>query len=168
MEGLEESGVAGAGGGEGEVYQSRGPMPPREGCWASCIRLVDPATGATQEKLDMSSGEAALSCATVAFNNRGGEIFIVIGTAQQMVFHPKMAAAHYIHVYRLLESRLVLLHKTEVEDVPMGLCAFQGRLLAGVGKALRMYDLGKKKLLKKCECRRLCGGRVSLVEREIA
>jgi hypothetical protein len=28
-----------------------------------------------------------------------------------------------------------------------------GRLLAGVGKSLRMYDLGKKKLLKKCENR---------------
>lgn len=29
--------------------------------------------------------------------------------------------------------------------------AFQGRLVAGVGKALRIYDLGKKKLLRKTE-----------------
>ena len=28
---------------------------------------------------------------------------------------------------------------------------FQGRLLAGVGRLLRIYDLGKKKLLRKCE-----------------
>ena len=27
----------------------------------------------------------------------------------------------------------------------------QGRLLAGVGRLLRIYDLGKKKLLRKCE-----------------
>lgn len=33
----------------------------------------------------------------------------------------------------------------------MSLLAFQGRLLAGVGKALRIYDIGKKKLLRKVE-----------------
>ena len=27
----------------------------------------------------------------------------------------------------------------------------QGRVLAGVGRLLRIYDLGKKKLLRKCE-----------------
>ena len=31
--------------------------------------------------------------------------------------------------------------------------AFQGRLIAGVGKALRLYDIGKKKLLRKAENR---------------
>ena len=29
--------------------------------------------------------------------------------------------------------------------------AFQGRLLVGVGRFLRVYDMGKKKLLRKCE-----------------
>lgn len=29
--------------------------------------------------------------------------------------------------------------------------AFQGKLIAGVGKALRLYDMGKKKLLRKVE-----------------
>lgn len=29
--------------------------------------------------------------------------------------------------------------------------AFQGRLVAGVGKSLRIYDIGKKKLLRKVE-----------------
>ena len=44
-----------------------------------------------------------------------------------------------------------LVHKTPVDDVPAALCPFQGRLLVGVGKLLRVYDLGKKKLLRKCE-----------------
>jgi splicing factor 3B subunit 3 len=35
----------------------------------------------------------------------------------------------------------------------MSLLAFQGRLLVGVGKALRLYDIGKKKLLRKAENR---------------
>lgn len=41
--------------------------------------------------------------------------------------------------------------QTETDDVPTALMAFQGRLCAGVGKALRLYDIGKKKLLRKVE-----------------
>lgn len=37
--------------------------------------------------------------------------------------------------------------------MPLALCAFQGQLLAGVGKTLRVYDLGKRKLLRKAENR---------------
>uniref|UniRef100_A0AAV2L7N2 Splicing factor 3B subunit 3 n=1 Tax=Knipowitschia caucasica TaxID=637954 RepID=A0AAV2L7N2_KNICA len=40
---------------------------------------------------------------------------------------------------------------TPVEDVPLAIAPFQGRILVGVGKLLRIYDLGKKKLLRKCE-----------------
>ena len=44
-----------------------------------------------------------------------------------------------------------LLHKTPVEDIPGAIASFQGRVLIGIGKYLRIYDLGKKKLLRKCE-----------------
>ena len=43
------------------------------------------------------------------------------------------------------------MRQTETDDVPMALMAFQGRLIAGVGKSLRLYDMGKKKLLRKVE-----------------
>ena len=48
-------------------------------------------------------------------------------------------------------SGLELVHRTEVEDVPTAICSFGGRVMVGVGKLLRIYDLGKKKLLRKCE-----------------
>lgn len=48
-------------------------------------------------------------------------------------------------------EKLELLHKTPVDDVPGAIAPFQGRVLIGVGKNLRVYDLGKKKLLRKCE-----------------
>ena len=38
-----------------------------------------------------------------------------------------------------------------MEDVPLAFGEFQGRLLVGVGNLLRIYELGKKRLLKKCE-----------------
>ena len=40
-------------------------------------------------------------------------------------------------------------------DTPGALVSFKGRLLAGVGNMLRIYELGKKKLLRKCEHRKL-------------
>jgi len=38
-----------------------------------------------------------------------------------------------------------------LDNVPTALAPFQGRLLVGVGKLLRIYDIGKKKMLRKCE-----------------
>jgi splicing factor 3B subunit 3 len=38
-----------------------------------------------------------------------------------------------------------------VDDVPLALLGLKGRLCAGVGKALRIYEMGKKKLLRKSE-----------------
>ena len=58
-----------------------------------------------------------------------------------------------MHVYRLDgESKLSLMHITEVEDAPLAMMEFHGRLLVGIGKYVRIYELGMKKLLRKCEC----------------
>ena len=52
-------------------------------------------------------------------------------------------------------SALELVHKTPVEDTPYAICAYQGKVLIGVGRLLRLYDMGKKKLLRKCENKHL-------------
>jgi len=86
------------------------------------------------------------------FHDKEGEVFLVVGTAKDMNLYPKSCQGGFIHVYRLLEGRqFQLLHKTPVENVPGALCPFQGRLLVGVGNVLRIYDMGKRKLLRKCE-----------------
>ena len=41
--------------------------------------------------------------------------------------------------------------QTIVEEIPSAICPYQGRVVIGVGRLLRVYDLGKKKLLRKCE-----------------
>ena len=63
----------------------------------------------------------------------------------------------YIRIYRFKENgrRLELVHRTPVGGIPGALAPFKGRLLAGVGAALRIYDAGKRKLLRKCEHRKL-------------
>ena len=48
-------------------------------------------------------------------------------------------------------AAMELVHRTVVDEVPQAICPFQGKVLIGVGKLLRLYDLGKKKLLRKSE-----------------
>ncbi|BGP30004.1 pre-mRNA-splicing factor rse1 [Rhodotorula toruloides] len=127
----------------------RGPA----GQWASCVRVIDPVTAETVFKVDLEHNEAAFSAAVVTFHSHPNEVFLVVGTGQDTSLAPRACKQAYLHTYKLLgEGRqLELLHKTEVDDIPKALIAFQGRLVAGVGKALRLYDLGKKKLLRKAE-----------------
>jgi splicing factor 3B subunit 3 len=136
---------------EGTVMPIRGPVPATDGQWASCIRVLDAGTGNTKCLLELAANEAAFSVCTCKFPQHSEETFIVVGTAQDLTLHPKRWSACFLHVYRVLGDTLQLLHRTEVEDIPMCLAEFQGRLLVGTGRCLRMYDLGKRKLLKKCE-----------------
>ncbi|CEG40787.1 pre-mrna-splicing factor rse1 [Plasmopara halstedii] len=105
------------------------------------------------EELDVN--EHARSIATCVFHDRGGEAFFIVGTVKKLQLHPQKAVAGgCLRVYRLVEGmQLVLVHTTEIDDIPHAMCEFQGRLLVSVGRALRIYDLGKKKMLRKCENR---------------
>jgi splicing factor 3B subunit 3 len=139
---------------QAEEFKVYGSPKPGDGYWASCIRLVDPVENRTLDLLQLTNNEAALSICTCVFHDKGGEVFIVVGTGKDVRFTPRSTSGGFIHVYRIVEGQqLQLLHKTPVEQPPYALCAFQGRLLVGIGNALRIYDMGKKKLLRKCETR---------------
>ncbi|KAI0755924.1 mono-functional DNA-alkylating methyl methanesulfonate N-term-domain-containing protein [Irpex lacteus] len=100
------------------------------GTWASGIRIVDPVNARTVNFIPLDNNEAAFSIAVVSFAARG---------------------QWFLRTYKVINDGqdLELLHKTETNDVPLAVLGFQGRLVAGVGKALRLYDMGKKKLLRK-------------------
>ena len=40
-----------------------------------------------------------------------------------------------------------------MEEIPYSFCAFKGKVLVGVGNKLRLFEIGKKKLLIKSEMR---------------
>jgi len=122
--------------------------------WVSCIRVLDPKTANTTCLLELQDNEAAFSICTVNFHDKEYGTLLAVGTAKGLQFWPKRSlAAGFIHIYRFIEDgkSLELLHKTQVEGVPTALCQFQGRLLVGMGSVLRLYDLGKRRLLRKCE-----------------
>ncbi|KAI9848811.1 MAG: pre-mRNA-splicing factor rse1 [Thelocarpon superellum] len=136
-------------------------LPPEEfgysrgkGHWASCIQVVDPVTAKdTLQRIDLEENEAAVSIAAVSFSSQDDETFLVVGTGKDIVVSPRSSNGGFIHVYRFQEEgkELEFIHKTKVEEPPLALLGFQGRLLAGIGSNLRVYDLGMKQLLRKSQ-----------------
>ena len=137
-------------------------LPPKEfghprarGKWASCISVVDPASKEPRvlQIVDLEGNEAAVSVTVASFTSQEDESFLIVGTGKDMVASPRQFSSGYIYVYRFHKDGkdLEFIHKTKVEEPPMALLAFQGRLLVGIGNALRIYDLGKKQLLRKAQ-----------------
>lgn len=131
----------------------RGPIPELDGKWASCIRVLDTSNGITLHRLELQENQAALSLCTCTFPAHSTEVFVAVGVTTGLLLHPRSASgSNFVHIYRFVEGgRLSLVHATQVEAVPLCVSAFQGRLLVGMGRVLRLYDLGMKQLLRKCE-----------------
>eukprot|EP00771_Trimastix_marina_P003755 gnl/Trimastix_PCT/513.p1 GENE.gnl/Trimastix_PCT/513~~gnl/Trimastix_PCT/513.p1 ORF type:complete len:1198 (+),score=474.09 gnl/Trimastix_PCT/513:94-3687(+) len=131
--------------------------------WASCLRMMDlhsPESDAgdpskTVDLVEFPPNEAAFSIGCVRFANHP-EDFIVVGTAKDLSFFPRNSAGGYIHLYRIVTSdagrhKFELVHSTEVDAIPYAFAPFKGRLLVGMGSTLRIYDFGRRRLLRKCE-----------------
>ena len=132
--------------------------PP--GMWASCIRIMEAGALGKDTKgvIDLEQNEAAFSIALAKFSSRpANQMFLLVGVAKDLKLNPRQCQAGFIYTYQLQENgeTLEFLHKTPVEDVPGCICAFQGRVIISVGRFLRIYDMGKKKLLRKCENKQL-------------
>ena len=129
-----------------------GTFKAGEGKWGSCVRVVDPKKLESVFKVDLDVDETA-TCVTVCyFSQLSNQPCLVIGTAYSMSLHPRSAPRATIKTYVYdAQYQLQLIHTTALEDVPTYLFPFEGRLLAAVGKNLRIYELGKRKLLRKCE-----------------
>lgn len=152
--------VAGPEGDEALAAREEALGPPRgaPGQWASCIRVVDPSSLESTHCVELDNNEAALCLCLAPFeaDPTAGSL-LCVGTAKGLQFNPRSAEGGFVRVYRLSPNgrSLEFVHSTDVGGVPRAMVAFKGRLLVGVGGALRLYDLGKKRLLRKCEYRGL-------------
>ncbi|EIW82846.1 hypothetical protein CONPUDRAFT_81012 [Coniophora puteana RWD-64-598 SS2] len=134
------------------------------GTWASAICIIDPIEARTIHTVELDNNESAFSVAVVPFAARDNELHLVVGTAADTLLTPRSCRSGYLRTYRFTDEgrSLELLHKTETDDVPLAVMAFQGRLIAGVGKSLRLYEIGKKKLLRKAENKSFASAIVTL------
>lgn len=124
------------------------------GMWASQIRIMEPIHGQTINKISLSQNEAIISMCLVKFHIlMDGRYYLAVGIARDLQLNPRVCNGGAIDIYRIDPTCSILefVHRTEMDEIPGALCSFQGRLVAGIGRILRIYDLGKKKLLRKCE-----------------
>lgn len=124
------------------------------GMWASVIRIMEPIHGHTINKIKLNQNEAIMSMCTVKFHSAmDGRTYLAVGIAKDFQLSPRVSNGGCIDIYRIdvTCSNFEFIHRTDMDEVPGALCSFQGRLVGGIGKILRIYDLGKKKLLRKCE-----------------
>ena len=81
------------------------------------------------------------------------ETFLIVGTGIDVKFAPRSCALGFIKTYKFVDNgkKLELIHSTPCEDIPLAFGEYRGRLIAGVGNILRVYEMGQKKLLRKVE-----------------
>ena len=104
----------------------RGPVP-EDDSWGSCVRLIDPAKCQTLDVLDLD--EAALSCCAIQFASRGGEVMLAVGVFKALNFKDGVNAKEYgISLYRVVNSRLTLLHTTVVDGPVLSMTQFNSKV----------------------------------------
>ena len=77
---------------------------------------------------------------------------------------PRTCSYGFIKTYRFKDggTKLELVHNTPCENIPGAFAEFKGRLLAGIGPILRVYDMGQKKLLRKHENKNLSAAIINI------
>lgn len=123
--------------------------------WRSLIKLINPNTGQVYREINYESNEAALCIALTHFGTMSATIHV--GVSINYKLRTQTSTANEIYTYSLSNrgDELELLHRTSCEAIPRAMCAFEDRLVVGMGRILRIYDLGKKKLLRKCESKQI-------------
>ncbi|RKP38629.1 CPSF A subunit region-domain-containing protein [Dimargaris cristalligena] len=135
--------------------------------WTSCLRIINPLSGETSWMHQFDPDEAAFGMGLVIFSSEATEPaspLILVGAARGFSQTTQKSLAAFIYAFRFNAdgTTLELLHKTEVDEIPRVIIPFQGRALVGMGPLLRIYDLGKRKMLRKCQSRAIPNSIVTL------
>jgi splicing factor 3B subunit 3 len=141
--------------------------PRAQGRWASCIQVVDPVTEkAVTHTIELPTNQCLVSAALVYFESRGEDAFLAVGTARDLQFQPYKCSSASIQISKISPTgrELELFHETDVSDPPLALLAFKGKLIAGVGRNLCLYDCGMRSLLRKAQASNCVTTRVTDVK----
>lgn len=123
--------------------------------WRSVITLIDANSNQILKEIQFESHQAALCITLATFGTLSTKIHV--GVANHYKLRTQVSKSNEIYTYSLSNrgDDLELMHVTECEEIPRAMCEFQDRLAVGLGRIVRIFDLGKKKLLKKCQNKQL-------------
>ncbi|KAL5455420.1 hypothetical protein PMIN06_004506 [Paraphaeosphaeria minitans] len=136
-----------------ELDPTKFGYPKAQGQWASCIQIVDPVTEKkVLQSLELKDNKSAVSVALTYFESRGdNDMYLCVGTVKDLRFTPYQYKSASIQLYKVSPDgrQLEFVHETEVPQPPLALLAFKGKLVAGIGADLALYDCGMRSLLRK-------------------
>lgn len=124
-----------------------------EGAVSVC--LVDVAEAATQKNGANTSKNTLQAPKNSALTPKSSfRRHLIVGTVKDQSFLPNSFSGGFIYTYKVEKepkngAYITLLHKTEVDKPPSVVTSFNGRILAGMGSLLRIYDFGQTQLLRK-------------------
>ena len=126
---------------------------------AGGVSLVDAQGSRVGLAVQYHENECALAGCFVRFHDRLEENFLAVAGARDFSACPRLArGGSFIDLFPIDPQTGVLgarVHRTELESTgaPAVIASFNGRLLVGVDLDLRMYDLGRARLLRKTQAR---------------
>lgn len=130
---------------DSDYYSAFGYLRKDES-WASCVQILDLESKKITFSTELEDNQKPLSLCRMNFGNQK---YLMVGTAKDLTFQLNNNPKYKIITFLINGSELELLHYTEVDHPPAAMIPFEGKLLVGMGKYLRLYELGKKQLLRK-------------------
>lgn len=135
---------------DSDLYDAFG-YDRKAGTWASCLQLVSLSLLEVTQTIEFEDNECAVSLCLVDLD---GSQHLVVGTSVNQTFAPPKSTGNFLYTYAVKRAKnkevsVELVHRTPVEFTPSALTDFHGKLLACVGNQLRLYEMGKKQLLRK-------------------
>ena len=135
------------------------PIAP-EGKWASCVRIYSPSENKTTDLFELKNNEHPLCLSIINFSEYKDDHFQLIGSVKDYVMVPQSYSSSLVHTFIFDEggNTFQILHTTVMDSIVQSIAPFKGKTLLGIGHMLRLYDIGKRQLLKKCEYKHLYVG----------
>lgn len=114
----------------------------------SCVEVVDYSLSRILQKENLPFGERPLSSTIVRFETTPKQQFLIVGCT---LVHT------YTHSLRMFaigkDLSLKHIHTTTIDEPPHALLEFDGKLAVGMGPYIRLYDSGRRQLLRKASSR---------------
>ncbi|ODV59084.1 U2 snRNP complex subunit RSE1 [Ascoidea rubescens DSM 1968] len=119
----------------------------------SCLQAININSKELVQHFEFLNNETCLSLSTCYFKEKDMSCLIV-GTKS---ISKSGTSKYYLKTFQEIgNNKIKYLHDTKIDGEAVALIEFDGRLLVGVDNFLRIYEIGKKQLLKKGECQLNC------------
>ena len=123
--------------------------------WVSKVAMISPHSLQVTDEIDFTAQNNIhlVKMQLMNFKEFEGDTFLLVSIVEGHDLLSNQFTASYVNIYGFdkEDKKFEFINTTRLDGICHSMFSFKGRVLLGVGNYLRLYDLGKKQLLKKCE-----------------